>query len=71
MSDKSKHFPEQKRLTSARTTAELFDTSEPVLANQRSKGIGFPYLRMGGKIIYDLDVCYEYALSKGSGVKAA
>ena len=65
MSDKSKYFPERKRMASARECAEAFGCSEAGLGNLRSNGGGFPFLRMNAKIIYDLDACYEHAMQAG------
>ena len=66
---KSKYFPDYTRFQSPNETAEIFDTSPNHLANQRSRRRGFPYLKFGGKVIYDLDSCYEHALAAGSASK--
>ena len=45
--------------------------SEESLANQRNRRRGFPYLKQAGKILYDIDICYEHGLANGSGSDAA
>jgi hypothetical protein len=70
---KSKYFPDYDRFQRPSKLKEVFGEavgSNAHLCNQRSKGKGFPYLKQGGKVIYDIDACYEYALAEGSG-KAA
>ena len=67
----SKYFPDQKRLSNPKITAEVFGTTESKLANDRSRGRGLPFLKIGGSVVYDLDACYEAAASAGSASKAA
>ena len=64
---KSRYFPGIDRMQSPGGMAEVFFTSEASLANHRNRKRGFPYLRQAGKIIYDVDQCYEMALAAGSG----
>jgi len=70
---KSKHFPEYERFHSPASLVETLGTgvvgSEHHLANQRSKGTGFPFIRQGGRIIYDIDLCYEAGLAAGRAPK--
>ena len=70
---KSKHFPEYDRFHSPASLVETLGAkvvgSEHHLANQRGKGTGFPFIRQGGRIIYDLDLCYETGLAAGLAPK--
>lgn len=44
------------RLLTAEQLAEITQINVKTLANQRVKGVGFPFLKIGGAIRYDYDV---------------
>lgn len=44
-----------KRYMTASEAAKFVGITEQALANQRHERRGFPYIRMGGRVMYDMD----------------
>lgn len=64
---RSRYFPGFDRIQPTGGTAEVFGTTEQSLGNMRARKRGFPYMKQAGKVLYDIDACYEHALAEGSG----
>ena len=52
--DSQKHFIAKKRYVTERELSQIISKSRPGLQLDRYHGRGLPYIKLGGKILYDM-----------------